>query len=287
MTLVIVTGGSGKLGRACVKDLLDHGYNVVNADVTPPAVDLCPFVQVNLTDLDRTIELLSGMEWYHKRGVDAVVHLAAVPMPGVVAISEVFGINTVSTYNVFEAARRLGIRNVVWASSETLLGLPYKDPPPYLPVDEDYPARPETAYSLSKAVGEEIARQYCRWDPLLKIACLRFSNVMDPAEYGQFPSFDPEDRKFNLFGYIDARDGAQAVRLSLETDIKGAEVFVIANADTVSPTPSVELAQKYFPGVPFKRKISGNETLLSIDKARRVLGYSPKHSWRPAQKNKS
>ncbi|MGN8547068.1 NAD-dependent epimerase/dehydratase family protein [Bradyrhizobium sp. 13971] len=284
MTLVIVTGGSGKLGRACVKDLLDHGYNVVNADVAPPAVDLCPFVQVNLTDLDRTIELLSGMEWYHNRGVDAVVHLAAVPMPGVVAISEVFGINTASTYNVFEAARRLGIRNVVWASSETLLGLPYKDPPPYLPVDEDYPARPETAYSLSKAVGEEIARQFCRWDPLLKIACLRFSNVMDPAEYGQFPSFDPEDRKFNLFGYIDARDGAQAVRLSLEADFKGAEVFVIANADTVSPTSSVELAQKYFPGVPFKRKISGHETLLSIDKARRVLGYSPKHSWRPAQK---
>ena len=284
MTLVIVTGGSGKLGRACIKDLLDHGYNVVNADVAPPAVDLCPFVQVNLTDLDRTIELLSGMEWYHNRGVDAVVHLAAVPMPGVVAISEVFGINTASTYNVFEAARRLGIRNVVWASSETLLGLPYKDPPPYLPVDEDYPARPETAYSLSKAVGEEIARQFCRWDPLLKIACLRFSNVMDSAEYGQFPSFDPEDRKFNLFGYIDARDGAQAVRLSLEADIKGAEVFVIANSDTVSPTSSVELAQKYFPGVPFKRKISGHETLLSIDKARRVLGYSPKHSWRPAQK---
>lgn len=284
MTLVIVTGGSGKLGRACVKDLLDHGYNVVNADVSPPAVDLCPFVQVNLTDLDRTIELLSGMEWYHNRGVDAVVHLAAVPMPGVMAISEVFGINTASTYNVFEAARRLGIRNVVWASSETLLGLPYKDPPPYLPVDEDYPARPETAYSLSKAVGEEIARQFCRWDPLLKIACLRFSNVMDPSEYGQFPSFDPEDRKFNLFGYIDARDGAQAVRLSLEADIKGAEVFVIANADTVSPTPSVELAQKYFPGVPFKRTISGHETLLSIDKARRMLGYSPKHSWRSAKK---
>ncbi|MBR0755709.1 NAD(P)-dependent oxidoreductase [Bradyrhizobium jicamae] len=284
MTLVIVTGGSGKLGRACVKDLLDHGYNVVNADVAPPAVDLCPFVQVNLTDLDRTIELLSGMEWYHNRGVDAVVHLAAVPMPGVVAISEVFGINTASTYNVFEAARRLGIRNVVWASSETLLGLPYKDPPPYLPVDEDYPARPETAYSLSKAVGEEIARQFCRWDPLLKIACLRFSNVMDPAEYAQFPSFDPEDRKFNLFGYIDARDGAQAIRLSLEADMKGAEVFVIANSDTVSPTSSVELAQKYFPGVPFKRKISGHETLLSIDKARRVLGYSPEHSWRPAQK---
>ncbi|MDA9433668.1 NAD-dependent epimerase/dehydratase family protein [Bradyrhizobium sp. CCBAU 51627] len=284
MTLVIVTGGSGKLGRACVKDLLDHGYNVVNADVAPPAVDLCPFVQVNLTGLDRTIELLSGMEWYHNRGVDAVVHLAAVPMPGVVAISEVFGINTASTYNVFEASRRLGIRNVVWASSETLLGLPYKDPPPYLPVDEDYPARPETAYSLSKAVGEEIARQFCRWDPLLKIACLRFSNVMDPAEYAQFPSFDPEDRKFNLFGYIDARDGAQAIRLSLEADIKGAEVFVIANSDTVSPTSSAELAQKYFPGVPFKRKISGHETLLSIDKARRVLGYSPKHSWRPAQK---
>ncbi|MCJ9728615.1 NAD(P)-dependent oxidoreductase [Bradyrhizobium sp. PRIMUS42] len=283
MTLVIVTGGSGKLGRACVRDLLDRGYSVVNADVSPPEQRICPFVEVDLTSLDRTVELLSGMDWNHNRRVDAIVHLAAIPMPGVKPSGEVFRINTLTTYNVFEAARRLQIRNVVWASSETLLGLPYENPPPYLPVDEDYPARPETAYSLSKAVGEELARQFCRWDCETKIICLRFSNVMDPSEYADFASFDPEVRKFNLFGYIDARDGAQAVRLSLESDLKGAQVFVIANQDTVFPTPSAELAAKYFAGVPFKRAVSGNETLLSIDKARRMLGYAPSHSWRESK----
>ncbi|MBH5397813.1 NAD(P)-dependent oxidoreductase [Bradyrhizobium sp. CNPSo 4010] len=283
MTLVIVTGGSGKLGRACVRDLLDRGYNVINADVSPPEQRICPFVEVDLTSLDRTLELLSGMDWNHNRRVDAIVHLAAIPMPGVKPSGEVFRINTLATYNVFEAARRLHIRNIVWASSETLLGLPYETPPPYLPLDEDYPARPETAYSLSKAVGEELARQFCRWDRETKIICLRFSNVMDPSEYADFPSFDPEVRKFNLFGYIDARDGALAIRLSLESDLKGAEVFVIANQDTVFPTPSAELAAKYFPGVPFKRAVKGNETLLSIDKARRILGYVPAHSWRDSK----
>jgi nucleoside-diphosphate-sugar epimerase len=253
---------------------------VINADIAPPEQSICPFVRVDLDSLDRTVELLSGMDWNHNRSVDAVVHLAAIPMPGVKPSGEVFKINTLTTYNVFEAARRLHIRNIVWASSETLLGLPYESPPPYLPVDEDYPARPETAYSLSKAVGEELARQFCRWDPETKIMCLRFSNVMDPAEYADFPSFDPEVRKFNLFGYIDARDGAQAIRLALESELKGAEIFVIANQDTVFATPSAELAERFFPSVRFKRPVDGNETLLSIEKARRMLSYKPVHSWR-------
>src|ERR671920_1480854 len=139
--------------------------------------------------------------------------------------------------------RKLEIRNVVWASSETVLGLPFDQPPPYAPLDEEYPARPETAYSLSKSLGEEMARQFCRWDPDLKIIGLRFSNVMEPADYARFPSFDadPASRKWNLWGYIDARDGAQAVRLALESDLTGTEVFIIANADTVTSLPNTSL----------------------------------------------
>jgi len=211
-----------------------------------------------------------------------VVHLAAIPMPGKQPNADVFRINTTSTYNVFEAARRLGIRNVVWASSETLLGLPYDVPPPYLPVDEECPARPETAYSLSKQMGEELARQFCRWDPEQKIVCLRLSFVIDPVEYSLFPDFakNPGSRKFNLWGYIDARDGAQAIRLALESQMKGSHVFVIANEDTVLDRPSAELAAEYFPGVPFRGALTGNASLLSIEKARRVLGYRPQFGWR-------
>jgi len=131
------------------------------------------------------------------RGIDAVVHLAAIPAPAQFPNSVTFTANTVSTYNIFEAARKLGIKNVVWASSETLLGIPFLVPPPYIPIDEEYLARPETSYSLSKLLGEEMAKQYCRWDSELKIIGLRFSNVMEPADYANFPGYnsDPKLRR--------------------------------------------------------------------------------------------
>ena len=216
--------------------------------------------------------------------IDALVHLAAIPAPGRNPNAVIFRVNTVSTYNVFEAARRLEIRNVVWASSETVLGVPFDRPPPYVPVDEEYPGRPESAYSLSKLLGEEMAKQFCRWDPELKMIGLRFSNVMEPGDYARFPSFEAGARlrNFNLWGYIDARDAAQAVRLSLEADIKGAENFIIANAETVMSRPNAELMAEVYPDVAVKDGIGPNETLLSIDKARRMLGYEPQHSWRGA-----
>ncbi len=203
MARVVVTGGSGKVGRACVKDLLEHGYDAVNVDTIPPAKESCPFVQADLTDFGQTLEVLSEVD--DRIGdVDALVHLAAFPAPGKQPNAVIFKVNTVSTYNVFEAARRLKIRNVVWASSETVLGLPFAKPPPYAPVDEDYPGRPETAYSLSKLMGEEMAKQFCRWDPELKIVGLRFSNVMEPADYARFPGYDSDARlrNWNLWGYI-------------------------------------------------------------------------------------
>ena len=281
MTRVAVTGGSGKVGRACIDDLLQHGFQVVNIDAVPPAKEKCPFVEADLADFGQAFEALSGIDDRHK-GVDAVVHLAAIPAPGRKPNAEIFRVNTLSTYNIFEASRRLKIRNVVWASSETVLGLPFNTPPPYAPVDEEYAARPETAYSLSKFLGEEMAKQFARWDPELKIIGLRFSNVMEPHDYERFPGFDADAklRKWNLWAYIDARDAAQAIRKALEAPIKGAEVFIIANADGVMSRPNADLMAEIFPGVAIKDGVGPNETLLSIEKARRVLGYEPRHSWR-------
>jgi nucleoside-diphosphate-sugar epimerase len=281
MTRVAVTGGSGKLGRAVVADLLTHDYEVHVLDIAPPRDALARYTRVELTDFGQTFGALTGIDDRHG-GLDAVVHLAALPAPGVAPDAVVFHNNVLSSYNVFSSARRAGIRNVVWASSETLLGLPLDTPPPAIPIDEEQPPRPESAYSLGKLVDETIAAEFCRWDPELKMIGLRFSNVMEPADYARFPDFDADarSRKWNLWGYIDARDGAQAVRKALEYSAPGLEIFIIANADTVMSRPSAELAAEVFPGVPVTRPVQGTQTLLSIDKARRLLGYEPKFSWR-------
>ncbi|WP_377273174.1 NAD-dependent epimerase/dehydratase family protein [Peterkaempfera sp. SMS 1(5)a] len=278
---VAVTGGSGKLGRAVVRDLVEHGWTVINLDTTPSAEPLSAFVRVDLTDYGQTVEALTAVDDRH-RGLDAVVHLAAVPAPGLTTNAATFRNNVPATYNVFAAARQAGIRNVVWASSETVLGLPFETPPPYLPADEEYPPRPESTYSLGKVLEEEMAAQFCRWDPELKMVGLRFSNVMEVADYAAFPSFDadPELRRWNLWSYIDARDGAQAVRKSLEYQVAGVEVFLIASPDTVMGRSSKELIDTVYPDLPLRREITGHESLFSIDKARRLLGYAPAHSWR-------
>ncbi|MDC7122604.1 NAD(P)-dependent oxidoreductase [Cellulomonas fimi] len=280
MTRVVVTGGSGKLGRAVVDDLAAHGYEVVNVDVAPPPPGQpALFTRVDLTDLGQVTEALTGIDDRYQ-GVDAVVHLAAIPAPGLIPSGATFANNVVATHHVFSAARRAGIRNVVWASSETVLGLPFDTPPPYAPVDEEYPVRPESTYSLGKAVEEEMARHFTRWDPSAKLIGLRFSNVMVDEDYPAFRDFTAQSRRWNLWGYIDARDGAQAVRLALESDLTGFEAFIIAAPDTVLDTPSAELLAAEFPDVELRRPVEGRETLLSIDKARRLLGYEPTHTWR-------
>jgi nucleoside-diphosphate-sugar epimerase len=278
---IAVTGGSGKLGRAVVAELLEHSYEVVNLDLVAPARPLCPFTRVDLTDYGQTYEALSAIDSRYDH-VDAVVHLAAIPGPGAATNAATFANNSAASYNVFAAARAARIDRVVWASSETLLGLPFDTPPPYLPVDEEYPARPETTYALGKLLDETMAAQFCRWNPDLTMIGLRFSNVMEPADYAAFPAFDadPGLRRWNLWGYIDARDGAQAVRRALTYEGKGLEIFIIANADTVMSRPTAELAARVFPDVEVRREVGEHETLLSIDKARRLLGYEPRYGWR-------
>lgn len=284
MVRVAVTGGSGKLGRAVVTELVEHGYDVLNLDLAPPRAAHAPYTRVDLTDYGQTVAALTAIDDRHA-GLDAVVHLAAIPGPGVATNPATFANNVVATYNVFAAARAAGIRTVVWASSETLLGLPFQAPPPYLPVDEEYAARPETTYALGKHLDEQMAAQFCRWDPTLMMIGLRFSNVMEPAEYAAFPGFESDHRlrAWNLWSYIDARDGAQAVRLALGYERPGLEVFIIANADTVMSTPTAELIRSVYPDVPVTRELGTHETLLSIEKARRLLGYQPRFSWRDGE----
>jgi nucleoside-diphosphate-sugar epimerase len=281
MTNVIVTGGSGKLGRAVLADLVAHGHRVLNLDQVLPKEPIAPTVRVDLRDFGEVIAALRGVD-EHAGPFDAVVHLAAIPAPGLFANARTFANNVPATYNVFEAARVLGIKNVVFASSETVLGLPFDNPPPYAPVDEEYFPRPETAYSLGKLVDETIAQQFARWDPALKIIALRYSNVMDVEDYKAFPRFDADarKRKWNLWGYIDARDGAQAARKALEATFTGFEAFIIANADTVMTRANASLMAEVFPGVETLPTMTANGTLLSIEKAKRMLGYHPQHSWR-------
>jgi nucleoside-diphosphate-sugar epimerase len=278
--MIIVTGGSGQAGRACVKDLLEHGYDVTSVDLVPPKDPAVRFSRVDLTDFGQAMAALSMIDERVAK-VTGVVHLAAIRAPGLAPNHVTFEVNTVSTYNIFEAARQLGIKNVVWASSETVYGIPYPKGPAYVPVDEEI-SRPETAYSLSKLVGEEMAKQFCRWDPELKIIGLRFSNVMDPEDYERFPGFDADSRSrhWNLWTYIDARDAAQAIRLALEARLKGAEVFGIANADSVMGRSNDELLDEVYPKAKRKRQFEKNESLISIRKAREVLGYKPKYTWR-------
>lgn len=289
MARVAVTGGSGKLGRAVVADLVGHGHDVLVLDRVVP--DELPdgggsggraqSVRVDLTDYGHVLGALAGAD---ERGgeVEAVVHLAAVPAPGLTTNAATFTNNVPATYGVFEAARVLGVPRVVWASSETVLGLPFDTPPPYAPVDEAYPPRPGSTYSLGKTLEEELARQMARWRPEATFVGLRFSNVMDVADYAGFERFqdDPALRRWNLWGYIDARDGAQAVRRALTAPVTGAEVCIVANADTVMRLPSAELMAREFPDVEVRGELGEHETLLSIDRARELLGYSPEHTWR-------
>ncbi|WP_028265427.1 NAD-dependent epimerase/dehydratase family protein [Arthrobacter sp. MA-N2] len=283
---IAVTGGSGKLGKSVVRRLSAAGHDVMNLDRAGGRER--GTVTVDLRNYGQVVDVLLGLDDRHD-GFDAIVHLGAIPAPGLLPDVATFENNMLSTYNVFQAARRAGIKKVVYASSETVLGLPFDVDPPYIPVDEAYPARPESTYSLVKHLEEQMAIELTRWDPQLSIVALRFSNVMDPEDYEAFPSFDADAklRKWNLWAYIDGRDGAQAVARALENGKPGFDAFIIAAADSVMGRSSASLAAEVFPGVSVTKELEEHETMLSIDKARRVLGFSPEHSWRDYHSNRT
>ena len=278
-----MTGGSGKAGRVVVRDLAERGHELLNIDRVPSPESSAPdsavpYLAADVTDFGQALEALAGGD--AMPGFEAVVHLAAIPSPAHATPDQVFRTNITSTHAVFAAAARLGVQRVVWASSETTLGLPFERPPDYAPVDESH-MYPQTSYALSKVLGEEMARQFSRWSGIPFVG-LRFSNIMVRDDYALFPSYwdDPHLRKWNLWGYVDESHVAESVRLALAADLDGADSFIIAASDTVMRRPSRDLMSEVFPGVPVAEHVSGNDTLLDIRKARSALGYSPKFSWR-------
>ncbi|HEY2550382.1 MAG TPA: NAD(P)-dependent oxidoreductase [Streptosporangiaceae bacterium] len=272
---VCVTGGSGKAGRAVLADLAEHGHEVVSVDlVRPVGVPAgVEYLLADLTDYGQAVEALAG--------ADVVVHLANIPAPGIRTPAETFNRNMAMNFNVFRAAAQLDLARVVWASSETTLGLPFDVPPRYAPVDEDHYPVPTSTYALSKVASETVAEHIAQWSGIPFVA-LRFSNILGPADYEQLPSCwaDPLLRKWNLWGYIDERDAAAACRLALDADVSGSTSFIIAADDTVMTRPSAELMAEVFPSVPLTREVPGQGTLLSNERARGALGFRPAHSWR-------
>ena len=276
---ICVTGASGKAGRAVVADLREHGYDVLATDAVVSGEDRDEgMLRADLTDYGQAVEALS------QAGAEAVVHLANIPAPGLSTPAVTFNSNITMNFNVFQAAAALKLDRVVWASSETTLGLPFDTPPRYAPVDEDHYPVPTSTYALCKVASETVAGHIAQWSGLPFIA-LRFSNIMAPEDYQRFAEFqdDPHARKWNLWGYIDQRDVALSCRLALEADagaVTGNPAFIIAAADTVMNRPSAELLAEVFPGVRLTRDVGESGTLLAIDRAREVLGFHPEHSWR-------
>ncbi|MFG1806461.1 NAD-dependent epimerase/dehydratase family protein [Streptomyces sp. NPDC049040] len=280
MTTVAVTGATGKTGRVVVTDLLEHGIDVLAVDIAvSPAARAefdalgTPLMRADLTDYGQAVDALAG--------ADAVIHLANIPAPGLAPAAHTLTTNTAMNDNVFLAAAQHKLSRVVWASSETTLGLPFDVPPRYAPVDEGHYPYPTSTYALSKVAGETTAGHIAEWSGIPFVA-LRLSNVHVEDDYCHVPGYwdDARSRRWNLWGYVDARDAAAACRRALTAPVTGAQSFVIAAADTIMNRPSADLLAEVFPGVALTRDIGTHETLLSIDRAREVLGYQPAHSWR-------
>lgn len=277
---VAVTGSAGKIGRAAVAALLAKGHRVVGLDRTLWSIPGMHPLICDCTDFGQVMGALSGADIAGR--IDAVVHLAGIPAPGLAPDHVVFNTNFFSTYNVFSAAARLGIKRVAWASSESILGVPFAIPPEFAPIDESISVRAEWSYSLSKKLGEQMADEFCRWHSDLSIVSLRFSYVCIADDYLPQPAVeaDPSLRTFNLWGYVDARDAGEACRLAVEAPLTGHERLIIAAADTFVSTPSAELMARYFPNVPVRKALEGNESLLSSARATELIGYRPQYSWR-------
>ncbi|MEL6838690.1 MAG: NAD(P)-dependent oxidoreductase [Pseudomonadota bacterium] len=286
---VFFTGGSGKAGKWAIRHLLEQGHQVTNVDRVPSGLDV-PELLIDLCDPGQVIGAMSQMaDWPDlETGVptyDAVVHFAAVPRILIGTDGECFRQNTLTTYNVIEAAMKLGIRKVIFASSETTYGICFAQgemKPNYVPVDEDHPTVPHDSYAMSKVCNEATARSFQARSGA-DIYGLRINNVIEPDEYEKnFPEFlaDPARRRRNIFAYIDARDLGHMVDRCLQTDGLGYQIFNVANDDLSVGITAKEVVAQFYQGVEVRRAMREDETMYANDKAKQMVGFAPKHSWR-------
>ncbi len=289
---IFFTGGAGKAGKVVVPYLLERGHRVVNIDLVPldhPGVDN---LIVDITDSGQVFNAMTSYANFDElvpgTGVpkfDAVVHFAAVPRILINPDNETFRVNAMGTYNVIEAAVKLGVPKIVFASSETTYGVCFADgerKPEYIPVDEDHPVVPEDSYAMSKVVNEATGRSFQRRSGA-DIYGIRINNVIAPEQYqSDFPEWlaNPDMRRRNIFAYIDARDLGQMVDRMLKTDGLGFEIFNASNDDNSVALSAAEIAARYYDGVRQTREMGEHETFYDNSKAKRLLGFDPQHSWR-------
>lgn len=288
---ILFTGGSGKAGKHAIQYLIAKGHRVLNVDLIPLELDGVETMIADVTDSGQMFNVMTSYAGWDEMeagtGVpqfDAVVHFAAVPRILINPDNETFRVNTIGTYNVIEAAVKLGIKKVVIASSETTYGICFADGrvnPKSFPLDEDYDVDPMDSYGLSKVVNEHTARAFQRRFGI-DIYALRIGNVIEPHEYNRFPDFfeNPEQRRRNAFCYIDARDLGQIVDLCLDKGGLGYQVFNAGNDTNSAIIPSAELIEKFFTGTPVTRVLGEHEALFSNRKIREMLGFVEAHNWR-------
>lgn len=274
---IAVTGSSGKLGRAVVDRLSDDGHEVIGFDLA--GQQGAGFTRVDLSDYGQVLDAFHGVTARHE-GIDALVHLAAIPVNGIVPDVTTFHSNMTVSFNVFHAALRVGISTIVSASSITAMGFPFADAPATLPVNESVTAANNT-YGLVKVLEEAMIAQLVRWNPQLSITALRFTNVVAPGEYGTFArASDPGYRRDLIGSYVDARDAAAAVALALDAATPGLEVYTIAAPDSGLDIPTAEVAATWFPDTPMSRELGPFESLLDTSRAQKHLGFRAEHLWR-------
>ena len=287
---LLITGGSGKAGKHVVKYLLDRGHKVLNCDLVNYAQDGLNYLNLDVTNSGEVFNALSchfNREELRKNekalGLDAVIHFAAIPRILVKPDNETYRINVLGTYNVIEAAVKLGIKKVIFASSETVYGFCFSHGnlfPDSLPITEEDPAKPMDSYAMSKVANEETAKAFQRRSGI-DIYALRIGNVIEPDEFFLFKEFSkkPEVRLPNLFNYIDARDLGQAVDLCIEKDGLGYEVFNVSNDNNSVDLNNEQILKRFYPNSKLKFEIGLNECLFSNRKLRKQLDFKPQNNW--------
>ncbi|MHA7859768.1 NAD-dependent epimerase/dehydratase family protein [Tessaracoccus sp. Y36] len=271
---IVITGASGKAGQATLRHFTDNtDHDIVATDLAPrPSWYDGRFFKADLTQVGEAMDLLVD--------ADAVIHLANIPADNIHTDTHTLNQNLLMNTNVFMAAWKLRLKRIVWASSETTLGLPF-DEVRYVPVDEDHYPLPNSTYSLSKVMTETMGAEVARWAGIPVIA-LRLSNIFTVDDYAMQPSFakDPEARRWNLFGYVDARDVAQSCEDALTADLTGAHSFVIAADDIILDMPTRDALKAIHPDLTVPDEVAEFGTLLSNRAAAEKLGWRPRHSWR-------
>lgn len=282
---VLVTGAAGKLGRAVVADLLGAGHEVVAVDRLEPADDPgTRFVRLEGDDLPGLRAAVDGCT--------ALVALASVPQPGSLPAHVLFRDNTEAAFVALQAATAAGVRRAVVASSGSAYGTAWSPEPTVVdevPVREEHPLRNHEEYGLSKQVTEEVAEMFCRRDPDLSVAALRFHWIATVQEQRERvaaqrrgPREWPEELR-ELWGYVDLRDAARACRLAVEAAQQRPYGFAALNvvaADLVAEETLEDLLAAHAPQV---RRSPGGPAgggAFAIDRAREVIGWEPLHSWR-------